>query len=71
MMQAAEDHLRSQGCSFVDIHVLSLRPELPPVYRRMGFVETGTEPFDYVHPIAGGQDCHCIVMSKELVSART
>lgn len=68
MMEAAEEHLRANGCKYVDIRVLSLRPELPPIYRRMGFIETGTEPFEYPHPIAGGAECHCIVMSKPLAS---
>lgn len=66
LMEAAEDFLRAQGCLAVDITVLSLRPELPPLYRKLGFAETGTEPFHYPHPIAGGQACHCIVMSKAL-----
>lgn len=66
MMLAAEDFLRTHGCTAVDLTVLSLRPELPPLYRKLGFVETGTEPFHYPHPIAGGQACHCIVMSKAL-----
>ncbi len=66
MMGAAEDHLRRCGCKALDITVLSLRPELPPLYRKLGFVETGTEPFVYPHPIADGRACHCIVMSKDL-----
>jgi ribosomal protein S18 acetylase RimI-like enzyme len=66
MMRAAEDHLRKHGCSTVDITVLSLRPELPPLYRKLGFVETGTEEFVYPHRIEGGRECHCIVMSKPL-----
>lgn len=66
MMEAAEDHLRGKGCRAVDITVLSLRPELPPLYRKLGFVETGTEPFHYPHPIKGGLACHCVVMSKTL-----
>jgi len=28
--EAAEEHLRRQGCEAVDILVLNLRPELPP-----------------------------------------
>jgi len=66
MMRAAEAYLRRHGCTTLDITVLSLRPELPPLYRKLGFVETGTEPFVYPHPIEGGQECHCIVMSKPL-----
>ena len=66
MLEAAEDHLRRQGCEAVDISVLSLRTELPPLYRKFGFVETGTEEFVYPHPIKDRQECHCIVMSKPL-----
>jgi len=66
MMQAAEDHLRARGCVALDITVLSLRTELPPIYRAYGFVETGTEPFDYPHPLKDGLQTHCIVMSKPL-----
>lgn len=64
MMQAAEDYLRARGCATLDITVLSLRTELPPVYRAYGFVETGTEPFEYPHPLKNGLKTHCIVMSK-------
>jgi ribosomal protein S18 acetylase RimI-like enzyme len=66
MMQAAEDYLRTRGCVALDITVLSLRTELPPIYRAYGFVETGTEPFDYPHPLKDGLQTHCIVMSKPL-----
>jgi ribosomal protein S18 acetylase RimI-like enzyme len=66
LAQAAEDRLRSFGCEAVDLTVLSLRPELPPVYRRLGYVETGTEPFRDAHRVKPGYECHCIVMSKKL-----
>jgi ribosomal protein S18 acetylase RimI-like enzyme len=66
MMSEAESFLRAKGCEVLDITVLSLRPELPSLYRKFGFVETGTEEFRYPHPIAGGQECYCIVMTKEL-----
>jgi ribosomal protein S18 acetylase RimI-like enzyme len=66
MMQAAEDYLRARGCVALDITVLSLRTELPPIYRAYGFVETGTERFDYPHPLKDGLQTHCIAMSKLL-----
>ncbi len=66
MMEAAEDHFRTHGCDIVEITVLSLRPELLPLYRRFGFVETGTEEFHYPHPLAPGLECHCIVMEKPI-----
>ncbi len=66
IVEAAEEHLRRQGCEAVDITVLSLRPELPPIYRRFGYVETGTEQFNPGRPLKSGTECHCIVMSKQL-----
>jgi ribosomal protein S18 acetylase RimI-like enzyme len=66
LMHAAEEGFRAAGCDAVEITVLSLRPELLPIYRRLGFVETGTEPFHYPHPLAPGLECHCIVMQKPL-----
>lgn len=66
LMRAAEERFRAEGCDAVEITVLSLRPELLPIYRRFGFVETGTEPFHYPHPLAPGLECHCIVMEKPL-----
>lgn len=64
MMMEAEEFLRNEGCVAVDISVLSLRPELRPVYRKMGFIEIGTEEFRYPHPIKEGLDCHVVIMSK-------
>ena len=66
IMEAAEEHLRRQGCEAIDILVLSLRPELPPIYRRHGYIETGTEEFHSSRPLKPGAECHCIVMSKKL-----
>lgn len=66
MVQAAEDHCRRHGCRFMDITVLSLRTDLPPFYRKLGYVETGTEEFHPSRPLKPGVECHCIVMSKGL-----
>jgi ribosomal protein S18 acetylase RimI-like enzyme len=66
IMASAEEHLRHQGCEAVDILVLSLRPELPPIYRRHGYVETGVEEFHSLRPLKPGNECHCIVMVKQL-----
>jgi len=66
IFQAGEGHLRRQGCEAVDILVLSLRPELPPIYRRFGYIETGTEKFSTSRGLKSGAECHCIVMSKKL-----
>jgi GNAT superfamily N-acetyltransferase len=68
MMQEAESWLKREECVGVDITVLSLRPELLPIYRRLGFVETGTLPFKPDQKLKEGYACHCIAMSKELSS---
>jgi GNAT superfamily N-acetyltransferase len=66
MVQAAEDFCRKQDCAFMDLTVLSLRPELPPLYSKLGYVENGTEEFRPSRPLKKGLECHCIVMSKPL-----
>jgi hypothetical protein len=65
-MDAAEDHLRRKGCVAIDILVLNLRSELPPIYRRRGFVETGTQQGGLHRTLKPGVECHFIKMSKEL-----
>jgi len=66
MTEAGEEHFRHMGCEAVDITVLNLRAELPPIYRRLGYVETGTEEFHPSAPLKPGVECYCIVMSKKL-----
>ena len=67
IVQAAEDQLRGEGCEAVDIIVLSLRPELLPIYRRFGYIETGiVEEFRPTRHLAPGFECHGIKMSKQL-----
>jgi len=67
IVATAEDELRRQGCEAVDITVLSMRAELPAIYRIFGYVETGTEEFHSSQPLKSGVKCHCIVMSKQLL----
>ena len=67
MVEAAEERLRLEGCEAVDIIVLNLRPELPPLYRRFGYIETGVEEgFRPTRTLAPGLECHGIKMSKKL-----
>lgn len=70
MVNAAEEHCRKRGCKFMDLTVLSLRPELPPFYRKLGYAETGTQAFHPPRPLKDGVECHCIVMSKPLSTGR-
>lgn len=66
MVEAAENYFRQRNCTVVDMHILSLRSELPPFYRKLGYEETGIEEFRPSRPIKPGVECHCIVMSKAL-----
>ena len=66
MVKAAEDYCRNWGCNAIDLSVLSLRPELLPFYRKLGYMETGSEEFRPSRPSKAGVECHCILMSKAL-----
>lgn len=66
LVAAAEDHCRACGCRHMDITVLTLRPELPPLYRKLGYVETGRKEFCPSRPLKPGVECQAIVMSKAL-----
>jgi len=62
LIAAAEDRCRAAGCTAMDIKVVNLRAELPPIYRRLGYVETGTAPFTG----NATRPCHFILMTKPL-----
>lgn len=66
MVEAAEEYCREKGCAAMDLTVLSLRPELLPIYRKLGYVESGAEEFRPNRPLKPGVECHCIVTSKGL-----
>jgi GNAT superfamily N-acetyltransferase len=64
LMAAAEDDARKAGCHAMDLRIVNLRRELPGFYRRLGYFETGTEPFP---PDAQPKlPCHLVTMSKRL-----
>ncbi len=64
MTAAAEQYGRRHACKNMDISVLSLRPELLPFYRKLGYSEAGTEDFHPSRPLRAGFKCHAILMSK-------
>jgi N-acetylglutamate synthase-like GNAT family acetyltransferase len=64
MMRYAEDYCRSAGCKAIDIRIVNLRTELPEIYRKFGFVETGTQPAEVIKDAT--QPIHFITMSKQL-----
>jgi GNAT superfamily N-acetyltransferase len=64
---AAEEFARTQGCRWMDLRVVSPRAEiLLPIYRRLGYVETGTQ--EYPPPLIEKMSIpgHFILMSKPL-----
>ena len=64
LVAAAEERGRDQGCVHMDILIVNLRAELPPYYRKLGYVETGTAPFPSDTPTK--VPCHFVRMSKAL-----
>jgi len=64
MIEAVEARARARGSRFMDIHIVNLREELPPYYRRLGYAETGTLPFS--EPDRASRPCSFVVMSKAL-----
>lgn len=66
MIDAAENFLRTAGCQWVDIKVLSPREGLPDYYRKFGYAESGREDFRPSRSLKPGVECHCIVMVKRL-----
>jgi GNAT superfamily N-acetyltransferase len=64
LLSAGENHCRELGSRFMDILIINLRSELPPFYRRRGYVETGTLPLP--SEIETTQPCHFITMAKAL-----
>ncbi len=66
LIEFGEKYLRQHGCKFADLTVLSLRTELPPIYRHWGYTEIGTDEFHPSQPLKPGFECHCINMAKPL-----
>ena len=64
LVNEVERRAKEAGCQVMDILAVNVRPELPPIYRRMGYVESGTAPFPANVPTK--VPCHFIKMSKDL-----
>lgn len=68
LMQAAETHARTAGCSCIFMNVISLRSELIAWYERLGFYKTGeTKPMTTDHrfgvPV---QPLEFVIMKKKI-----
>jgi len=65
LITAAEEFCREQGCRFMDISIVDLRTELPPLYEKFGYRITGTAQFPAeLMPVS--RPCSFVLMSKEL-----
>src|SRR5262245_16182622 len=63
MMDVVEHYCRGRRVRSLDINILNLRPELPPFYRKLGFVEDGTAPYE--NPKIS-QPAHFLRMTKKI-----
>lgn len=69
LVEAAEARCRDAGCREMDLWVVNLREELPPWYRKLGYIEMGSAPWpeDALHELS--RPAHFIIMSKTLGAA--
>ncbi len=65
LMAAAEEFCRQQGCHFVDISIVNLRTELPPLYEKLGYRVVGSAPFP-AEQMPVKLPCSFLLMEKEL-----
>jgi len=66
LMAAGEEFCREMGCRTIDITVVDLRTELPPLYEKYGYRITGTAPFP-AEQMPVKMPCSFVVMSKSLM----
>jgi predicted N-acetyltransferase YhbS len=64
LVDAVESRARERGCRYMDLHIVNLREELIPYYRRLGYAESGTLPFS--EPKRASRPCFFVVMTKPL-----
>jgi predicted N-acetyltransferase YhbS len=64
---AAENFARQHGCKWMDLRVVSPRADqLLPIYRRMGYAETGTQEYPALLVEKMTIPGHFILMAKQL-----
>lgn len=63
---AAEEFAREMGSHHMDLTVVNLRTELPPFYRKLGYLDNGTEPIRPEMVPRMLQPAHFIKMTKPL-----
>jgi N-acetylglutamate synthase-like GNAT family acetyltransferase len=66
LVSAAEAYARGSGARVMELTVVNLRTELPPLYEKFGYAIVGTEPAPPDLAKRVSQPCHLIRMSKAL-----
>src|SRR5665213_314534 len=46
LVEAAGKYFRDSGCKFSDLKIVNVRGELNDLYRRWGYIDTGTDVYD-------------------------
>jgi len=64
MIREAEEYGRRAGCTFADLRVVSVRPELPQIYGKLGYTESGVESAAVIKTAT--MPVHFVTMSKAL-----
>jgi len=64
LMELAEEHLAGAGCVVADLRTISARSDLIPMYKHLGYQETGMTPMPPEIPLK--IPCQFINMSKPL-----
>ena len=64
MVDEVERRAKDAGCGVMDILTVNVRPELIPLYGKMGYAESGTAPFPAT--VRTKMPCHFVRMSKDL-----
>ena len=64
LISNAEQFFREAGCRTSDLRIVDVRTELLALYRRLGYLETGTSPYEATVPPK--MPVHFIHMSKRL-----
>jgi GNAT superfamily N-acetyltransferase len=65
LVNAVEKLFREAGCKFSDLKIVDVRTDLHTLYRRWGYIDTGTALYD--DPTPTKIPVHFILMSKPLL----
>lgn len=67
LLAAVEAEGKARGCTAIQLETVHHRTDLEPIYRRMGFVPIGEEPFTHLERIT--RPCHFIIWRRRLAPA--